>query len=194
MRNKMLYKIAAIVFIVGFAVPVLASMDSENYGIADSVFSNGGGPMTSESFGIDATLGQPSPLMEYVQPASASYAHLPGFWYPLGEITLIHLATFSASPGAQEVILAWSTESEIDNAGFNIYRADSENGAYTKINASIIAAQGYSTLGGYYEFVDTGVKNRTTYYYKLEDIDLNGVSTLHGPISATPRFIFGLGK
>jgi hypothetical protein len=31
------------------------------------------------------------------------------------------------------------------------------------------------------------VKNRTTYYYKLEDIDLNGKSTMHGPVSAMPK-------
>jgi hypothetical protein len=38
------------------------------------------------------------------------------------------------------------------------------------------------------------VKNRQTYYYKLEDIDLSGTSTLHGPISATPRLILRLRK
>jgi hypothetical protein len=31
------------------------------------------------------------------------------------------------------------------------------------------------------------VKNRKTFYYKLEDIDLNGISTMHGPVSVTPR-------
>jgi hypothetical protein len=36
------------------------------------------------------------------------------------------------------------------------------------------------------------MKNRTTYYYKLEDIDLNGTSTMHGPVSVVPRGILGL--
>ena len=40
--------------------------------------------------------------------------------------------------------------------------------------------------GASYEYVDTDVKNRKTYYYKLEDIDVNGVATFHGPMSATP--------
>jgi len=31
------------------------------------------------------------------------------------------------------------------------------------------------------------VQNCRTYYYKLEDIDLNGTGTMHGPVSATPR-------
>jgi hypothetical protein len=31
------------------------------------------------------------------------------------------------------------------------------------------------------------VQNQKTYYYKLEDIDLNGTSTMHGPVSARPK-------
>jgi len=42
--------------------------------------------------------------------------------------------------------------------------------------------------------VDRGLKNRKTYYYKLEDADVLGVKTMHGPESATPRLIFGLFK
>jgi hypothetical protein len=88
------------------------------------------------------------------------------------------------------VTLVWSTESEIDNAGFNLYRSTSEDGDYTKINTSLIPAQGSSTQGASYEFTDTDVRNRKTYYYRLEDIDLNGQSTMHGLVSATPTWIF----
>jgi hypothetical protein len=49
---------------------------------------------------------------------------------------------------------------------------------------TLIPAQGAS-----YEFADSNVQNRKTYYYKLEDIDLNGTSTIHGPVSSTPRLI-----
>ena len=48
--------------------------------------------------------------------------------------------------------------------------------------------------GARYTFVDTDAHNRTTYYYLLEDIDLDGTSTLHDPVSATPRLINGLMK
>ncbi|MCX5905262.1 MAG: hypothetical protein NTV89_17730 [Proteobacteria bacterium] len=109
--------------------------------------------------------------------------------------TNIELQTFVAEAGVSVVTLFWETGSEIDNAGFNIYRSESENGNYSKINSSLIPAQGSSTQGASYEFTDTNVKNRTTHFYKLEDIDLNGTATMHGPVSATPRLIFGiLGK
>jgi hypothetical protein len=108
--------------------------------------------------------------------------------------TVIELSSFTATPKAGTVTLQWSTESEIDNAGFNLYRAESENGEYIKINNSLIPAQGSSTQGASYEFIDKDVQNRQAYYYKLEDIDLNGNSTMHGPESATPRLIYGIGK
>ena len=41
-------------------------------------------------------------------------------------------------------------------------------------------------MGLTYKDLDEDVRNRKTYYYKFEDIDLSGKSTMHGPISATP--------
>jgi hypothetical protein len=108
-----------------------------------------------------------------------------------GPITLIDLALFEATPVNREVVVIWVTASEIDNVGFNLYRSESETGGYVQLNSSIILAEGDSTQGETYEYVDYDVKNRKTYYYMLEDIDLYGISTFHGPISATPRLIFG---
>lgn len=108
--------------------------------------------------------------------------------------TAIMLAGFEAIAKNREVEIAWVTATETDNAGFNIYRAEAENGNYIKLNDALIPAQGFAAEGASYEFVDKDVKNRKAYYYKLEDVDLNGQSTMHGPVSATPRLIYGLGK
>jgi len=106
--------------------------------------------------------------------------------------TFIALSSFTVTPSHKEVTISWSTESEIDNAGFNIYRAESEDGEYIKINAALIPAQGSPTQDAAYSFTDENVKNRKTYFYKLEDVDLNGTATSHGPVSATPRLLHGL--
>jgi hypothetical protein len=106
--------------------------------------------------------------------------------------TVINLSSFIATPKAGKVILQWTTASEIDNAGFNIYRSEAEDGEYKKINNALIAAEGSSTQRASYEFIDGALRNRKTYYYKLEDIDLNVTSTMHGPVSATPRWILGI--
>ncbi len=103
--------------------------------------------------------------------------------------TLIELADFSADAGNREVVLNWATESEIDNAGFNIYRADEKGGEYRQINAALIPAEGSPAGGAGYELVDATVENRKTYFYLLEDVDLNGKATRHGPVSANPRLL-----
>ncbi len=106
------------------------------------------------------------------------------------KITLIELSSFNAYPSNKEVLIKWVTESETDNAGFNLYRCASREEEYIKINDCLIPASGSPTEGSFYEIVDEDVENRKTYCYKLEDIDINGKSTLHEPVCATPRFIF----
>jgi hypothetical protein len=108
--------------------------------------------------------------------------------------TAITLARFDAAAGFKKTILNWATETEIDNIGFNLYRAEAADGMYEKINSAIIAANGSATQGAVYSFTDSELKNGKTYYYKLEDIDLNGTSTMHGPVSATPRLFYWTGK
>jgi hypothetical protein len=103
--------------------------------------------------------------------------------------TLVHLAKLEAIPGSKRVTTSWTTSSEIDNAGFNIRRAESRNGAYVQINDSMILAEGSPSQGASYEFADEGVRNRKAYWYMLEDIDIYGNSTMHGPVRAMPRLI-----
>jgi hypothetical protein len=105
------------------------------------------------------------------------------------EGTAITLASFTAKPHVGAVKLAWETGTEIDNAGFNLYRAPAPGGPYTKVNAALIAAKGDPVAGASYSFLDQRLPPGT-YYYKLEDVDFNGVTTPHGPVSATvlPRF------
>jgi len=106
----------------------------------------------------------------------------------LFEPTLITLSSFTASSAKGKVTLKWETETEIDNIGFNILRSESEDGGYVKINKKLIPAKMNATLGATYKFVDDKVKPGKTYFYKLEDIDRDGVSTLHGPKAVTVSF------
>ena len=106
-------------------------------------------------------------------------------------ITLVELSAFTAAPLNKAVKITWSTDAEVDNAGFNVYRSETQDGDYRKINEEIISAQGSPTGGADYQYVDEEVENRTIYFYKLEDQDTQGVSTMHGPVSATPRLIRG---
>lgn len=104
--------------------------------------------------------------------------------------TLIEFASFNAQGAWRRVILTWTTASERDNAGFNIYRSETENGEYVKINAALIPAKGSVTEGASYSFVDWSVERGKTYFYKLEDVDLSGIVTQHGPASATSKSLY----
>jgi hypothetical protein len=86
------------------------------------------------------------------------------------------------TPAASVVIVEWTTESEVDMAGFNLYRSDSPDGPYVKVNATLIPGASDPLLGGKYAYTDTNVVAGQTYYYKLEDVELGGTTTLHGPI------------
>ena len=95
--------------------------------------------------------------------------------------TAIELTEFKARvANGGTVILKWRTATEVDNAGFNIYRAEQRNGSYAQINNTLIPAKGNATSDARYRYEDT--PDAGTYYYKLEDVDYNGVSTMHGPV------------
>ncbi len=122
------------------------------------------------------------------------YCNAGGTWDVVcGPQSLISLASFEATPGSGRVVLEWETESETDNAGFNLFRSGPGDVAYIQINDALIPAEGSPTRGAVYRFVDTDVANRTTYSYLLEDVDLNGQATQHEPVSAMPKLLYGLG-
>jgi hypothetical protein len=77
----------------------------------------------------------------------------------------------------QPIVIRWSTESEVDTAGYNIYRAESEDGPWTKINDRLIPGSPDPLRGGSYVYTDTNVIAGTTYIYELEEVELNGRTT-----------------
>jgi hypothetical protein len=106
--------------------------------------------------------------------------------------TVIELSSFSAVPGDGHVTLMWRTESEIDTAGFNIYRGVIGSSEMTKLNDSLIPARGTAASGAEYTYEDDDVRNGTMYMYKLEDVATDGTVTEHKPVGATPRWIYGV--
>jgi len=97
--------------------------------------------------------------------------------------TLVELTSFTANEEKNSVKIEWSTGAEVENAGFNLWRAEGSSGGFEKINGALIPAQGSTTAGASYVFSDTGVAEGKAYRYKLEDIEINGKSTFHAPVS-----------
>jgi hypothetical protein len=104
--------------------------------------------------------------------------------------TYIALSSFDATPYRGKVVLNWTTETEINNAGFNVWRGM----RFTRINDAIIPTEGFPPLGANYDFIDDQVFNGLRYFYLLEDIGSEGKSTFHGPVDAVPRWRLGVGR
>ncbi len=104
----------------------------------------------------------------------------------------VSISRFIADPYDSLVQIEWDTEREIEHRGFDLYRSASAIGGYTKLNSELI--RNFESLPGstgHYRFIDPTVQNGIRYFYRLEDIALNGARRFHGPVEATPQI--GLG-
>ena len=98
----------------------------------------------------------------------------------------VTLADFAAYPDEDKIMVVWETVSELDLQGFNLWRSTSPDGPTERLNETMIPAQSPgSSQGASYHYDDSAVEIGQTYWYWLDDIDLSGVPTRHGPISAT---------
>jgi hypothetical protein len=97
------------------------------------------------------------------------------------------LAGFSAEGQSDRVQVQWDTVSEMGNVGFNLWRGVAPDEPDTQLNAGLIPSQAPgSTQGFSYQWIDQAdLVPGATYYYWLDDVDVNGVTTRHGPVSAT---------
>jgi uncharacterized repeat protein (TIGR01451 family) len=100
--------------------------------------------------------------------------------------TAVVLSEFRVVRQANGVLLAWRTVAEQDNYGFRVYRSRTPSRADALLlTAQIIPGQGRGRAdGAAYSFFDAGAPDGPLYYW-LEDIDLNEVSTFHGPAQPT---------
>lgn len=84
--------------------------------------------------------------------------------------------------------IKWATASEVDNFGFDVYRADSEDGPFKKLNASPIEGAGTTDSPSYYQYVDDTINPRKAYFYYVESISMDGVREHFTPvIKAKPK-------
>lgn len=108
----------------------------------------------------------------------------PFFGIPDEEQTPIVLSSFSAIVTAEMfVVLAWTTESETDHAGYNLLRGeDGDLAAAIKINGTYIMQDTQVGTQSNYTFTDDEVYPGTTYYYWLESVSLSGSTEYYGPV------------
>lgn len=169
--------------------------DSTSYGEGQSflgsasVTTDGSGNATvNESFGS-------IPAGSYVSATATDPSNNTSeFSYVFQAPTAVTLQDFQARPIDRHIMLEWTTATEIDNLGFNLYRAEAPDVPQGRLNGALIPVQvPGSPVGATYTWQDEQVSPGVTYYYWLEDVDVYGVTTLHGPVSAVvPSFRYYL--
>jgi len=87
----------------------------------------------------------------------------------------VELSAFVAISTENGVTLKWRIESGVNNIGFAIYRSDTRDGKFTKV--AFIEGKGNSGMPTDYLYVDKTAKPDKTYYYYLEDVDIDGIRT-----------------
>ena len=72
------------------------------------------------------------------------------------------------------VVITWSTQSELNNAGFFIKRSQQRDGEFKVINATMIQGAGTISEKQFYTYNDSTAQPNVVYYYQIEDVSLDG--------------------
>lgn len=99
-----------------------------------------------------------------------------------GAIALLSLAILSAPADEPEAsrpaklsnTLRWTTASEVDNFGFDVYRADREEGPFARLTQEPIPGEGTTDVPTNYAYVDDTIEPDREYFYYVESISMDG--------------------
>lgn len=78
--------------------------------------------------------------------------------------------------------LKWSTASEVDNFGYDIYRGEAEDGPFERITEDPVTGAGTTDEVSEYRFEDDTIDPYKLYYYYVESISMSGERERFTPI------------
>ncbi len=96
----------------------------------------------------------------------------PGY-YP-GTALPVSLSSFLPKRTDAGVVIKWVTQSELNNAGFNILRSATKTGEFVVINPTMIRGAGTTGEKQTYSYTDKTAKPNVVYYYQIEDVSFDG--------------------
>jgi hypothetical protein len=120
-------------------------------------------------------------VYEYINTPTGTIYSLPG-QATSGTTLPVNLLSFTASKKQQDVLLSWSTASELNNKGFAIERSNG-NGKWEKIG--FVNGKGTTNGISKYNHTDLSAFNSaSTLYYRLRQEDFNGKATYSHVVKA----------
>ncbi len=106
-----------------------------------------------------------------------------------GETLPVTLSQFTATFIDNKALIEWTTATETDVEGFNLYRnTQHEFSTAEKINVNLIPGHGTTSDPNSYEFQDLNpVYVGTTYYYWLQSVDFSATTKVYNAIQFEPE-------
>ena len=142
-----------------------------------------------------STAAVPPVIMTYY--GHASDVGNPG--YRMGGPLPVVLSSFRAVRDKDTVRVSWTTESSLENAGFNILRSTERKSGFIRVNPRLIQGTGTTAERQTYTYVDTPPKNDGVYYYQLQEVSYSGqqqvlaTARIKGHLSADGKHLTTLG-
>ena len=96
----------------------------------------------------------------------------------------------AAAPGEETYsnTIKWTTASEVDNFGYDVYRGDTSDGPFVRLTEEPVEGAGTSDEVNSYRFLDDTIDPNKTYYYYVESISMSGVREHFTPVGeAKPK-------
>lgn len=107
-----------------------------------------------------------------------------GYTRIMGRIVWLAAVVALLGGCAAPVRVTWKTETEMNTAGFNLYRATSPEGPFEeKVNDALIPPSADPLTGKEYMYIDRTAQAGVTYYYELQEVERNGNVNRFGPIT-----------
>lgn len=82
--------------------------------------------------------------------------------------------------------LRWTTASEVDNFGFDVYRSQSPDGPFVRMTTSPIPGAGTRDEPSHYSYTDDTIQPDVEYYYYIESISMAGEREKFTPTYKAP--------
>lgn len=101
----------------------------------------------------------------------------------------ISLLSFTAERQSDGMLLRWETGTELNTAGFQIYRSAGSRADAVRVSDQLIPAHGASGGGAVYSWLDSGAESGVAYSYWLVEIEIGGARheyPLDGPAKPGP--------
>ncbi|MCK5145852.1 T9SS type A sorting domain-containing protein [bacterium] len=94
----------------------------------------------------------------------------------------VSMSSISAEITDEGLTLHWRTESELDCAGFHIWRRNENSDTFVCLTSELILARGSGSEAVEYKYVDITAKPGKIYIYQIEEHEQNGQKYLHNPV------------